>query len=305
MLKKIASSTSRSSSKKSSTSSPTNQANQLESFTLAATIDKAATEETPSIVSSSEQSSTVSPLNKLFANLPSPLRKKAAASNSGQSLASAASASYNTANESYQNTPANHFYDPIDTTTSNEEVTLNMPTVLKKKTKAAAAAPTPAPAAAPVSPAPVAAVKATPAPAAATTPATSSSTEPHFDVTQQIYGSIKALWAWGKSVPYVSDILSLTENVASKLLDMTFHTTLPALDVDVAKPNLKKLDDEIVSPAVVTVWGVIRPAVEKGSEMIVEPVMKEVMPKIMDVVLKKGGDPDASPNPEVTTPVVN
>eukprot|EP00956_Cyclotella_meneghiniana_P042220 scaffold248393_cov85-Cyclotella_meneghiniana.AAC.7 len=303
MLKKIASSASRSSPKKSSTS-PTNQANQLESFTLAATIDKAATEETPSIVSSSEQSSTVSPLNKLFTNLPSPLRKKAAASNSGQSLASAASASYNTANESYQNTPANHFYDPIDTISNNEEVTLNMPTVLKKKTKAAAAAPTPAPAAAPVAPAPVAAVKATPAPAAAATPS-SSSTEPHFDVTQQIYGSIKDLWAWGKSVPYVSDILTLTENVASKLLDMTFHTTLPALDVDVAKPNLKKLDEEIVSPAVVTVWGVIRPAVEKGSEMIVEPVMKEVMPKIMDVMLKKGGDPDASPNPEVTTPVVN
>jgi hypothetical protein len=38
--------------------------------------------------------------------------------------------------------------------------------------------------------------------------------------------------------------------------------------------------------------------------MIVEPVMKEVVPKVLGMVGKK--DPDASPNPEYTSaPMVN
>lgn len=227
-----------------------------------------------------ESSSSSSPLNKLFTKPSSPLHKKTAASTSAQSISAtnSSSASYNTANNDNE----------------GDSTIVSMPTVLKKKTKAVAAT-TPAPAPTPVAKAAAPAV---------TTTAASPAPEPHYDVTQQIYSSIKDLWTWGKTVPYVEAVLSFTESVASQLLESTFHTTLPAIDVDVASPNLKKLDDTIVSPAVTTVWGVIRPAVEKGGEMIVEPVMKEVMPKIIDIMMKK--DPDNSPNPEYTTaPVEN
>ncbi|EJK74698.1 hypothetical protein THAOC_03609, partial [Thalassiosira oceanica] len=53
------------------------------------------------------------------------------------------------------------------------------------------------------------------------------------------------------------------------------------LDEKVAVPHLKKLDDEVVTPAILAVWGVIEPAVEKTDEMIVKPVITEVVPRIL------------------------
>jgi hypothetical protein len=257
-------------------------ASELESFTLAAAIEEARTSST---LEESEVESS-SPRNKLFA-IPSPLRKKATT----QSAQSLADSSYNTANESAQNTPAVSYFDPnaSDESSRDNDPEVTMPAV--KKTTKAVVAP--------------AAVPAVAAPAVATTTKKAPvKEEPHFDVSQQIYTQIKDIWAWGKTVPVVEALLGITESVAAKLLSMTFHTDLPAIDNDVAKPNLKKLDDQVVTPAIIAVWNVIGPAVSKGEEMIVKPVMKEVVPKILGVVGKK--DPDASPNPEYTTaPLVN
>lgn len=242
---------------------------ELESFTLAAAIEEART----------TSSGSSSPRNKLF-NIPSPLRKKAT-TQSAQSLAT--SESYNTANESAQNTPAVSYFDPINGSDEDQDPEVTMPAT-KKTTKAA-----PATKAAPV------ATKAAPI-----------KEEPHFDVSQTIYTQIKDIWAWGKTVPVVEALLGITETVAAKLLDATFHTNLPAIDNDVAKPNLKKLDDTVVTPAILAVWGIIEPALSKGDDMIVKPVMKEVVPKIMDVLPLGKKDPDASPNPEYTSaPMVN
>jgi hypothetical protein len=249
---------------------------ELESFTLAAAIEEARTStvETTSVESSS-------PRNKLF-HIPSPLRKKAT-TQSAQSLAT--SESYNTANESAQNTPAVSYFDPTNASDEDQDPEVTMPAT-KKTTKAATATK-----AAPVAPA---------------TKAAPIKEEPHFDVTQTIYTQIKDIWAWGKTVPVVEALLGITETVAAKLLDITFHTNLPAIDNDVAKPNLKKLDDSVVTPAVLAVWGIIEPAMSKGDEMIVKPVMKEVVPKIMDVLPLGKKDPDASPNPEYTgAPILN
>lgn len=252
---------------------------ELESFTLAAAIEEARTSTEESQIEPS------SPRNKLFA-IPSPLRKKATT----QSAQSLADSSYNTANESAQNTPAVSYFDPnaSDESSRDNDPEVTMPAV-KKTTKAVVA-----PAAVPV----------VAAPAVTTTKKAPVKEEPHFDVSQQIYTQIKDIWAWGKTVPLVESLLGITESVAAKLLSMTFHTDLPAIDNDVAKPNLKKLDDQVVTPAIIAVWNVIGPAVSKGEEMIVKPVMKEVVPKILGVVGKK--DPDASPNPEYTSaPLVN
>jgi len=285
MLKKV-------NTRKTQNSSPQQPTNavitpELESFHLAAAIEVArnvTVEETP-------QTSSSSPRNKLF-SIPNTLRKKAT-TQSAQSLATYSS--YNTANESALNTPAVSYFDPTNGSSSDEEKSNpEVITMAKKnsKTSAAAIAPT-----APAAPAKVVPAKVVP------TKAAPVKEEPHFDVTQQIYSQIKDIWAWGKTVPVVEALLGITESVAATVLGMTFHTTLPAIDADVASPNLKKLDDQVVTPAILAVWGIIGPAVSKGEEMIVQPVMKEVVPKIMGVMKK---DPDASPNPEYTSaPMLN
>ncbi|KAL3792220.1 hypothetical protein ACHAWO_006039 [Cyclotella atomus] len=273
------------SSRKSKKSSPNTE---LESFTLAQAIEEART----STVEESSVDESSSPLNKIF-SIPSPLRKKAT-TQSAQSLAT--SDSYNTPNQSAQNTPAVSFFDPtndeqIDQILQNREATLS-PVNKEQEPEVTMSATT---------------VKKTPTPAAAPVVATKAAPakdEPHFDVTQHIYGGIKDIWAWGKTVPIVDKFLGITEAVAAKIINAAFHTDLPAIDQDVAKPNLKKLDDQVVTPAILAVWGFIEPAVSKGGEMIVEPVMKEVVPKVLGMVGKK--DPDASPNPEYTSaPMVN
>jgi hypothetical protein len=279
---------------------------ELSTFSLAAAIEEARTsvQSTASTEEIPEPSSSSQP-RKIF-NIPSPLRKKQT-SQSHQSLAT--SSSYNTAHESAQNTPAVSYFvdssdediDPIiknreaaisptnsEIFTTNPEVTM----ATKKSTMKTAA-----PIAKPV-------VAAKPAP----TPATTKSDEPHLDVAQHIYSHIKDIWAWGKTVPVVEVLLGITESVATKLLEATFKTDLPAIDNKVAQPNLKKLDDQVVTPAILAIWGIIGPAVTKGDEMIVKPVMKEVVPKVLETVGmgEKKTSVDNSPNPEYTSaPMVN
>jgi hypothetical protein len=122
--------------------------------------------------------------------------------------------------------------------------------------------------------------------------------EQTFDVTQAIYSQIKDVWAWGKTVPIVDQILGMNEWIVSKILETLLKTDLPALDKDVAKPNLKKVDDHVVTPTVraaCQVWDFVAPAVHTADEFVVQPIAG----KVMDVMNKK--NPDANPNPEYTT----
>jgi len=111
------------------------------------------------------------------------------------------------------------------------------------------------------------------------------SDEPHFDVAQNTYGCVKDIWAWGTTVPVVSNLLGITEAVAAKVTETTIHMDLPAIDQEAVVPNLKKLDDEIVTPAILAVWNVISPAVGKADDMIVKPVMNEVVPRVVSTVM--------------------
>eukprot|EP00984_Skeletonema_dohrnii_P015573 scaffold6759_cov82-Skeletonema_dohrnii-CCMP3373.AAC.1 len=131
----------------------------------------------------------------------------------------------------------------------------------------------------------------TPVPEATPTPTTTTTTEvivekidteePHFDVAQNIYGCTKDIWAWGKTIPVLSNVLDLTEGATAKVLDITIHMDLPSIDQNVVVPHAKKLDDGVITPAICAVWGIVCPAVEKGEEMIVKPVMSEVVPRIL------------------------
>ena len=137
--------------------------------------------------------------------------------------------------------------------------------------------------------------------------------QPHFDVAQNVYGCTKDVWAWGKTVPVLSNVLGLTEGATAKVLDVTIHMDLPTIDQDVVVPNMKKLDDVVITPTICKVWGIISPAVEKSDEMIVKPVMTEVVPRILaplglleeKKVEEKKNVIDKSPNPEVVPVALN
>jgi hypothetical protein len=71
----------------------------------------------------------------------------------------------------------------------------------------------------------------------------------HFGVVQNAYGFTKDAWKWGKNVPVLSDVLGLTEGVTERLLDMIVHMDLTAIDQDIFSPNMKRLDDDVITPA--------------------------------------------------------
>lgn len=199
---------------------------------------------------------------------------------------------------------------PIEISFKNPEETSNSNDMASKKSRAA----------------PVIATRVPVPPPAKEVVATTTVTKPapqdqegHFDVAQTIYGATKDAWAWGKTVAVISNVLGLTEAVAEKVLDTAVHMSLPAIDQDVVTPNLKKLDDEIVSPVILAVWKLIEPAVGKADEMVLKPVIDEVLPRVLaplgmfdqkkrDLDAKKKDERnamiDASPTPEIV-PALN
>ena len=86
---------------------------------------------------------------------------------------------------------------------------------------------------------------------------------------------------------------------------------LPSIDQNVVVPHAKKLDDVVITPAICAVWGIVCPAVEKGEEMIVKPVMSEVVPRILGPLgllekkIEEENVIDRSPNPEVVPVALN
>lgn len=93
----------------------------------------------------------------------------------------------------------------------------------------------------------------------------------HHEVVQHAYGATKEVWEWGKTVPVLSDVLGLTEGVTTKFLQLTIQ--IDDVEKDLVIPNLKKLDDDIVSPSIGTIWNIIGPALAVGDEVIVKPVL--------------------------------
>lgn len=95
--------------------------------------------------------------------------------------------------------------------------------------------------------------------------------EPSHEVVQHAYGAGKEVWEWGKTVPVLSDVLGLTEGVTTKFLQLTIH--IDDVEKDLVIPNLKRLDDEIVSPSIGAILNIIGPAVDVGDEVIVKPAL--------------------------------
>lgn len=301
---------------------------ELSAFSLAAAIQEARTSSPTPVATEDSARSRLPIFSKIISS--SPLKKK----NPSQ-VSLATNTSFATANDNTtpnQNiTPAVSYFvdssdeetqesltfgnDPLSVLSRNQDVKpteitfenhLNpeetMPTMPKKLTSKIAPMMT-----------------ATAVPAAAAVPVTTTKVvvkakktdnEPHFDVAQNVYGCTKDIWAWGKTVPVLSNVLGLTEGVTAKVLDITIHMDLPAIDQDVVVPNVKKLDDQVLTPAISAIWGIISGTVKKGDDMIVKPVMTEVVPRIlgplglMEKKEEKKDPVDKGINPEVV-PVLN
>ena len=323
---------------------------ELSAFSLAAAIHEARTSSpTPlaaaaATTTQAQQQTTSSPSSKIrlpFFGRTSPLKKK----NPSQ-VSLATNTSFNTANDALtqsNNTPAVSYFvdsseeedsdeetqetlsfgnDPLSVlsrATDNlkkptEEISFNISseeynpeeTMPSKKSSSKKFVSAPVTATAVTADPPI------PAVSTATTKKEEEDTAPHFDVAQNVYGCTKDIWAWGKTVPIISNMLGLTEGVTAKVLDITVHMDLPTIDQNVVVPNFKKLDDEVITPAICTIWGIVNGGVTKGDEMIVKPVMNEVVPRILgpfgfleDETKKKEKNPiDSTPNPEVV-PVLN
>ena len=97
------------------------------------------------------------------------------------------------------------------------------------------------------------------------------------EVVQHAYGATKEVWEWGKSIPVLSNVLGLTEGVTTKFLQLTIH--VDDVEKDLVIPNLKKLDDEVISPSIGTILNIIGPAVSVGEEVIVKPAL-HIVPNI-------------------------
>ena len=265
-------------SKQSESSSSPEPLTDLTSFSVANTI--------------SEASATITTPRKIFNVITSPLKKEK--SNPSQ-VSLATNTSFATANDQHNDiiTPASYFVDSVSddeqsatyndllsvlaqpkstdakpteiSFSSNPEETTTMPS---KKTTSKKILPM------------VEATAVPPTTKAMTKPAPNSD-EAHFDVAQNTYGCVKDIWAWGTTVPVVSNLLGITEAVAAKILDTTIHMDLPTIDQDFVVPNMKKLDDEIVTPAITAVWKTIAPAIGKADDMIVKPVLTEVVPRVL------------------------
>lgn len=107
--------------------------------------------------------------------------------------------------------------------------------------------------------------------------------QPHFDVTQAIYSQIKGLWAWGKTVPLLENLLSANEWIVNAILDATLKTDLLAIDKDHAQPILKNVDDNVFTPTARMaghVWGFIAPSIYTADEFVVQPIVAKVMEKM-------------------------
>jgi hypothetical protein len=281
----------------------------LTSFNIAAAVSEASAEPVADITPAS--SSSQSP-RKIF-GIPSPLKSKNRKP-SQQSLAT--NTSFATAQNEQVNTPAaSYFYssdeetneglnfgnDPLarlsrekDTPTeitfsSNPEITTTTSTMPSKSK-----------------------VTKKSVPMATAVPGTTKSPkdEAHFDVAQNTYGCLKDVWAWGTGVPVVATFLNMSEGVAAKVLDIAIHKTLPAIDQQDVVPNLKKLDDDVITPAISAILGLVMGSISKGDEMVIKPIMTEVVPRVLaplsmfDDTKKKEEEKkkmsiDHSPTPEV------
>jgi len=105
-------------------------------------------------------------------------------------------------------------------------------------------------------------------------PLTTTTTESHADAAANVYEGAKGVWAWGKGVAVFSPFMGMAEAVAGKALQVA-GTNMEELDSNIV-PQLKNLDSGILNPAIEKVTEVMLGAAGKAEE-IVKPIFVLIM----------------------------
>lgn len=113
-----------------------------------------------------------------------------------------------------------------------------------------------------------------------------------MDVAEHVYEKAKDIWAWGKGVPVVSIGLGITEAVVGKAVKVALGTDFEGLDNQI-KPQLGKLDHDVINPAIEAVVSVAMNAANKS-----EGVLKPILIKFLSPF---GLIKNEAENPELTT----
>jgi hypothetical protein len=118
----------------------------------------------------------------------------------------------------------------------------------------------------------------------------------HVDVAAHVYEGAKDVWAWGKGKAVFSPFLGLAEAVAGKVVGVA-GTNLEDIDGNI-KPQLKKIDNGILNPAIEKLVGIVLGAVGKTEDIFKPIIIVFLTPFGLIKEEKKGETPEASP--EVT-----
>lgn len=100
-----------------------------------------------------------------------------------------------------------------------------------------------------------------------------SDDSPHFDLAEHVYEHAKSVWSMGKDVSIfnihiLKPFLSVTEDVATKVLSATTGAKSLASVDETIKPHLKGIDNDIIDPAVVRLLNFMTPLVGKSEDTI-------------------------------------
>merc|ERR1719445_2111711 len=94
-----------------------------------------------------------------------------------------------------------------------------------------------------------------------------SKDEVKFDLSQNIYDGVKAVWGYGCDIPVVKPILKVSEGVAGKILNLVTGIDLEKGDEEI-KPKLAKMDEDILNPAVTKIINILEPLVGKVDDSL-------------------------------------
>jgi hypothetical protein len=134
-------------------------------------------------------------------------------------------------------------------------------------------------------------------------PLTEEEPTPHFNTVEHVYEGVKSVWTFGKGITVFKPFMGITESVAVKALELTTGvSSLESADEHI-KGHLSGVDKDFIDPAILKVWSLVCPIVDKSEEVVNQIVGRFAKKQIFGekVVLEKVNPEDLEP--EVTTPI--
>lgn len=94
------------------------------------------------------------------------------------------------------------------------------------------------------------------------------------EVASHVYEGVKGVWGWGKEQMVISTFLGMAEGIAGKVVGV-MGTDLEEIDGNI-KPQLTKVDKDILNPAISAIVGILMKVAGK-SENILKPIIVSIL----------------------------